>query len=169
MNGLRPWDKIQMQHDADQTRLNAQPVATNALSKIAAFVLLASWLTTDFTLYYYVKTYRPRSGSMSARASGLFPSIPLKFVISLALSLIMIGYDAASSFDFSMSPLNYQTNLKMMYGLGWVPIALIIITYEVAGLIEPNEDQELRRLRGGRQTELQNVGPVAEIEETAKV
>ncbi len=160
MNGIRPWDKIELQRDADQTRLSAEPAATNLLSKLAALVLFASWLVTAFTLHHYIKYYGPRSSNILASASGLFHYIPLKFIVSLALSLVMIGYEAASSFEFSISPLNNQTNLGLMYGLGWAPILLIVATYELAGFTEPNEDKELRRLRSARSKELRNLRPV---------
>jgi hypothetical protein len=63
----------------------------------------------------------------------------------------MIGYEVAIAFDFSLSPLRLGANPAWIYGLGWIPIALIILIYEIAGVIYPNEDTELlrqRRMRG---------------------
>jgi hypothetical protein len=63
----------------------------------------------------------------------------------------MVGYAIACSFDFSISPLNLNTDLGTMYGWGWGSIALILVVYEIAGYVDPNEDKELirqRRIRG---------------------
>jgi len=63
----------------------------------------------------------------------------------------MIGYGAACAFDFSISPLKVDANLGFMYGLGWGPIAMIILIHEIWGYVDPNEDRELirqRRVRG---------------------
>lgn len=50
-----------------------------------------------------------------------------------------------------MSPLNQEGDPAYIYGLGWAPIAAILIVHEVAGYVLPNEDRELirqRRIRG---------------------
>jgi hypothetical protein len=72
-------------------------------------------------------------------------------MLTLPTSLALVGYEAACSFEFSISPLNINADLGMMYGLGWGTIAVIILVHQVAGYINPNEDRELirqRRLRG---------------------
>lgn len=108
-------------------------------------------MSTLFSLQHSIKHYKPRNRGLFNRMFGFIRYTPPKFLFTLALSLVMIGYEAACAFDFSISPLKYQTNLATMYGLGWAPIALILIVYEIAGYIDPNEDRELlhqRRVRG---------------------
>jgi len=147
----RPWSAIERQRDPDQARLQAEPVATDARFKVAAFLLFGGWLTTVFSLHHSIKHYKPRNRGVFNRMFGIVRYIPIKFLFTLPLSLLMIGYEAACAFDFSVSPLNYNTNLAIMFGLGWAPIALIFVVYEIAGYFDPNEDRELlrqRRVRG---------------------
>lgn len=147
----RAWGAIEKQRDPNQARLIAEPMATDARFKTAAFLLFCSWLTTVFSLWHSIKHYKRRNRRLFNYAIGFVRYAPKKFLLALPLSLIMIGYEAACSFDFSISPLNLNTNLGLMYGLGWSPVALLFIVYEVAGYMEPNEDRELirqRRIRG---------------------
>ncbi|KAF4627077.1 hypothetical protein G7Y89_g11077 [Cudoniella acicularis] len=147
----RAWGAIELQRDPDQARLRAEPTATDVRFKAAAFLLFCGWLTTVFSLQHSIKHYKPRNRGIFNRIIGLIRYTPPKFLLTLPLSLVMIGYEAACAFDFSISPLNYQPNLAFVYGLGWTPIALIFLVYEVAGYLDPNEDRELlrqRRVRG---------------------
>ncbi|TVY89590.1 Uncharacterized protein LAWI1_G004920 [Lachnellula willkommii] len=147
----RSWSAIERQRDPDQAHLQAEPVATDARFKIGAFFLFGAWLTTSFSLQHSIKHYKPRNRGLFNRMFGIVGYIPIKFLFTLPLSLLMIGYEAACAFDFSISPLNYHTNVAIMFGLGWAPIALIFVVYEIAGYFDPNEDRDLlqqRRIRG---------------------
>jgi hypothetical protein len=147
----RSWTAIERQRDPDQARLNAKPVATDVRFKAAAFLLFCAWLTTVFSLYHSIKHYKPRNRGILNRIFGMMKYTPTKFLLTLPLSLVMIGYEAAIAFDFSISPLNINSNLLVVYLVGWLPIALIFVIYEVAGYLDPNEDRELirqRRIRG---------------------
>jgi hypothetical protein len=131
--------------------LNAEPAATDIRFKVAAFFLFACWLITVFSLHHSIKHYKARNRGVFNRIFGLIRYIPPKFLLILPLSLALVGYVAACAFDFSISPLNIDTNLGMMYGLGWGTIAAIFVVFEVSGYIDPNEDRELirqRRVRG---------------------
>lgn len=147
----RSWGSIEKQRDPDQARLIAEPTSTDTRFKVAAFLLFCGWLTTVFSLHHSIKHYKPKNRGLFNRSIGIFRYTPTKFLLTLPLSLVMIGYQAAIAFDFSISPLNFRPNLATVYALGWVPIALIMLVYEVAGYYDPNEDRELlrqRRIRG---------------------
>ncbi|CZR57801.1 uncharacterized protein PAC_07690 [Phialocephala subalpina] len=147
----RSWSAIELQRDPDQARLRAEPVATDIRFKLAALFLLWSWITTVLSLWHSIKHYKERNRGILNRTIGFVRYAPKKFILSLILSLVMIGYEAAISFEFSISPLKLDTDVGFMYGLGWAPIALIFIVLNVAGYIDPNEDKELirqRRIRG---------------------
>ncbi|CAG8951651.1 hypothetical protein HYFRA_00005451 [Hymenoscyphus fraxineus] len=148
----RSWGSIEKQRDIDQARLIAEPHSTDTRFKAAAFLLFCGWLTTVFSLHHSIKHYMPRNRGLFNRAMGLLKYIPTKFLLTLPLSLLMIGYQAAIAFSFSISPLNYiDPHLAIIYALGWGPITLILLVYEVAGYFDPNEDKELlrqRRIRG---------------------
>jgi hypothetical protein len=63
----------------------------------------------------------------------------------------MVAYVIGCTFDFSISPLNLETDLGIMYGWGWGSVTLILAVHEIAGYLDPNEDRELirqRRIRG---------------------
>jgi hypothetical protein len=147
----RPWGAIELQRDPEQTKLRAKPAATDLRFKVAAFFLFGSWLTTVFSLWHSIKHYKARNRGIFNRAFGLIKYLPPRFLLTIPLALVMIGYEAACAFEFSISPLKIDTNLGFMYGLGWGPIAMIIVVQEIYGYIAPNDDRELirqRRVRG---------------------
>lgn len=147
----RPWGAIELQRDREQTKQRAEPAATDLRFKIAAFFLFGSWLTTVFSLWHSIKHYKPQNRGIFNRAIGLIKYLPSRFLLMIPLALVMIGYEAASAFEFSISPLKIDTNLGFMYGLGWGPIAMVIIVQEIYGYLAPNDDKELirqRRIRG---------------------
>jgi hypothetical protein len=150
----RSWGKFELQRDPEQAQSSARPLATDIRFKVAAFVLFCAWFTTLFSLWHSIKHYKLDNRGALNRILGWIKYIPIKFVLSLVLSLTMIGYEAACAFDFSVSPLNLDANLGMIYGLGWGPIAMIFIVYEVAGYFHPNEDRELIRQRRTRGAEV---------------
>jgi len=144
----RSWTNIEKQRDLIQATTYAEPTATDARFKLGALFLFIGWLTTLYSLFHSIKHYKPSTRHLIPR---LLKTTPTKFHLTLPLALIMIGYEAAISFEFSISPLKLGTNLGFMYGLGWAPIALIVLVYEVAGYKNPNEDRDLirqRRIRG---------------------
>lgn len=144
----RSWGKIEFQRDPEQARLRAAPVATDVRFRLAALFLFLAWLTTVVCLWHSIKHFKPKD-----RALRMIKYTPPKFYLTLLLTLAMIGYEAACAFEFSISPLNIDGNLGMMYGLGWGTIAMIFVVYEIAGYIDPNEDKELIRQRRLRNAE----------------
>jgi hypothetical protein len=157
----RSWTAIERQRDPEQARLHAQPVATDARFKAAAFFLFIAWLTTTISLHHSIKHYKSQTCGMLNRAFGFIKYTPIKFLLTLPLSLVMIAYEAAIAFDFTISPLNVDPNLPIVYLLGWLPVALIFVVYEIAGYMDPNEDRELIRQRRIRDTEADNEMGVA--------
>jgi hypothetical protein len=75
---------------------------------------------------------------------------PPKFIIAIILAAIRVGYGVASSFLWSISPLKYNVNSGWLYGLGYSPILLILIIFNIYGYIDPNEDRALREQRAER-------------------
>ncbi|KAF8860932.1 hypothetical protein BDZ45DRAFT_648130 [Acephala macrosclerotiorum] len=147
----RAWGPVELQRDPEQTRLRAEPMATDIRFKLAALFLLGSWVATVFSLWHSIKHYKERNSGILNWTIGFVRYTPKKFILTPILSLVMIGYEAAISFEFSISPLNLNTEVAFMYGLGWVPIVLIFIVLNIAGYNDPNEDKELirqRRIRG---------------------
>ncbi|KAJ5054837.1 uncharacterized protein L3040_001100 [Drepanopeziza brunnea f. sp. 'multigermtubi'] len=143
----RSWTPIEFQRDPEQQHSEAEPLATDTRFKLAAFLLLGSWLTTVFSLWHSINHYKPRKQGIVNRGLSIFRYTPFKFLLTLPLSLVMIGYEIVCAFDFAISPLKVGSHTAYMYGLGWAPIAATILVYEVAGYLDPNEDRELIRQR----------------------
>ena len=151
----RSWSSIEKQRDPVQTEHVARPAATDARFKASAFFSFAAWLTIVFSLHHSIKHYNAGIGHDESfrPIHRILSHVPTRCLLTLLLSLIMIAYTAACTFDFSISPLNLHPKLGMMYGLGWgVPFAIIII-FGLWGYIDPNEDRELIKQRRGRDVE----------------
>jgi hypothetical protein len=147
----RAWDPIEGQRSPDQTAEVAEPNATDNRFKAGAFMLFFAWLVICFSLRHSIHHYKPRNRGALNSTLGFLRYTPLKLLLTISLSFIIVAYSGALAFDFTMSPLNVKGNIPFIYGLGWAPIALIFFIYEVAGYIDPNEDKELirqRRIRG---------------------
>lgn len=146
----RSWGSFEKQRDSDQSNHIAAPAATDIRFKLAAFFLCGGWLTTIYSLQHSIYHYISYKQGFLNRFTALIRHTPLKFVLVLFLSLMMIGYIAAISFYFPISPLNIHPKLEFIYPLGWGPIALILLVYEIAGYLNPNEDRDLLRKRRAR-------------------
>ncbi|KAF7912486.1 uncharacterized protein EAF01_001507 [Botrytis porri] len=143
----RSWGSFEKQRDLEQSNDIAAPAATDIRFKLAAFLLFGGWLTTIYSLQHSIYHYISHEQRFGSRLVAVFKHTPAKFVLTLLLSLTMIGYIAAVSFYFPISPLNIQAKLEVMYPLGWGPIALILLVYEIGGYVNPNEDRDLLRQR----------------------
>lgn len=147
----RGWTALEDQRSPDQTASIAEPMATDARFKVAAFLLFFAWLVILFSLRHSIHYYKPNNRGLFNRAVGIIRYTPVRFLLTIPLCLAMVGYEAAVAFDFSISPLNINGNSGWIYGLGWAPIALIFVIQEISGYLQPNEDRELirqRRVRG---------------------
>lgn len=150
----RNWSPIEAQRSPSQTSTIAEPSATDGRFKFGAFFLLCSWLTTIYSLQHSIKHYKPLNRGVFNRFLGFLKYTPPKFLLTLPLSFGLIAYAVACSFDFVISPLNLNADLGTMYGWGWGTLTLIILVFEVAGYLDPNEDRELIRQRRIREEEI---------------
>jgi len=147
----RNWGQLEMQRDPDQTRLIAEPMATDSRFKAAAFCLFICWLIVATSLRHSIKHYKPRNRGLFNRATGIIRFTPLRFILLLPLALAMVAYQALCSWVFEYSILRYQGNHLAMFLGGYGPSLLMLIVQLIAGALNPNEDRELmrqRRIRG---------------------
>ncbi|KAI9745910.1 MAG: hypothetical protein M1818_000591 [Claussenomyces sp. TS43310] len=133
-------------------------MATDIRFKAAAFFLFASWLVIVFSLWHSIKHYKLRNQGPFDRTIGGVKLTPRRFRLTIFLALIIVGYSAASAFDFEISVIKVQipgssSNVAWVYGLGWTPIAMILLVQEVSGYLIPNEDRALIRQRRSRGAE----------------
>ncbi|KAH9904323.1 hypothetical protein F4778DRAFT_59248 [Xylariomycetidae sp. FL2044] len=147
----RNWTPIEMQRSPEQTVRLAIPTATDGRFKAAPFCLFIAWCTILVSLWHSIRHYEPRNRGWFNRAIGFLGYMPFRFALMIPLSLAMIGYQALSAWDFTISPLNAKTDLLAMYLGGYAPSLLIVIIQVIDGFLRPNEDRELsrqRRVRG---------------------
>jgi len=150
----RPWGKIEMQRSVEQTNAVAEPMATDGRFKASAFFLFFAWVTIVYCQLHNLHYYKPRNRGLFGSILGFVKYTPVKFLLAIPLALIMVGYAAASFFDFTISSLSLGADPAYIYGFGWGPILLIFLVYEVYGYIDPNEDKELIRQRSIRGAEI---------------
>ncbi|KAK6834698.1 hypothetical protein PG987_009392 [Apiospora arundinis] len=147
----RNWGNIEKQRDPDQTRLIAQPSATDVRFKMATFCLLICWFTIGTSMWHSIRHYEPRNRGMFNRAIGFLGYMPFRFVLLLPLALAVVAYQGLCAWEFWLSPQKVDTNVIAMYVGGYVPTLLILWIQIISGFLRPNEDKNLiqqRRERG---------------------
>lgn len=147
----RSWTNIERQRSAAQTAAIAEPAATDLRFRFAPVFLLVGWLTILRSLEHSIKLYR--IPGQENRVWGYIGYMPPRFRLTMPLSLIIVGYEVACSYNFLISPLNVHANLGTMYGLGWGVPLLIMLVQLISGYLDPNEDKELQLQRRLRSTQ----------------
>ena len=138
-----------------QTIEQAEPTATDARFKVAAFIMIICWCTIIVSLWHSIKHYEPRNRGWFNRVIGFLGYMPFRFALELPILFGMVGYQVICSFNFRLSPLDAEdTNLVAMYLGGYAPSLLILIIQVADGFIRPNEDRELIRQRRARGEQL---------------
>ena len=150
----RNWGLIEQQRSPEQTAVKAAPAATDIRFKIGALFLLLAWLVIVASLLHSIKHYRLHPGGIAKRVSGYVRAIPLRFLLFLPLSLIVVAYQALVSFSWPNSVLNAQGNFGAVYAGGYGPALLILVIQIAWGYRVPNEDVELKRQRRHRGDEM---------------
>ncbi|KAI9881193.1 MAG: hypothetical protein M1830_007171 [Pleopsidium flavum] len=146
----RPWVNIEYQRSPQQQNDYAKPSGTDARFKAGAFLAFLAWCMICYSLQHSIHYYKPRNRGLWNSFIGFLHWAPAKFLLIIPLTAVRVGYDIASSFEWSISPLKYDVNAGWMYGLGYAPAFLVILLVDIWGYFDPNEDRELLRLRAER-------------------
>ena len=146
----RTWSNIEYQRSPQQINDYAKPSGTDARFKAGAFLALLAWCTTCYCLQHAIHYYKPRSHGPLGSLTGFLRHAPLKFLLIIPITAVRVGYDIATSFTWSISPLKYDVNAAWMYGLGYAPALVVILLFNVWGYLDPNEDRDLLRQRAER-------------------
>ncbi|KAH6608858.1 hypothetical protein Trco_002204 [Trichoderma cornu-damae] len=149
----RSWTFVEMQRSPEQTLAKAIPTATGARFKAGAFSLAIAWLTIVFSLRHSIYHYKPRNRGVFNRAAGFVRAIPMRFVLTIPLSLALVAYQALISFDWTFSVMRYGGIVPVIFAWGYGPSLLILLVQIAYGFASPNEDKALlaqRRQRGER-------------------
>ena len=146
----RSWAAVDEQTSPEQTAVGARPAATDSRFKAAALFALLAWCVTCYNLHHSLHHYRRMNRGPIRRVGGMIRDIPIKFLLMLPLTLVVIAYAAASSVVFDVNLIKFDVNDGWMYGLGHLPILLILAVFEVFGHLDENEDRVLLRQRRDR-------------------
>lgn len=147
----RNWTGIGHQRSPEQTSTEAKPVATDGRFKAGAIFAFLAWCVICYSLRHSIQSYKPRNRGAWNSLKGFVDWAPLKFKLVLPLALVVLGYAATIAFEWDISPLKYGVEPGWIYGLGYTPVLLIIVIFEIFGYVDKNEDRiliEQRRERG---------------------
>ena len=147
MNIPRSWTGLEKQSTIQMTNSIAKPSATDVRFKVGGFLALLAWVMICYSLQHSIHYYKPRNRGPFYSALGFIRSTPLKFLFTIPLLAIVVAYNIASSFVWSINIGNQNSNTGWLYGLGYAPTILILIINEISGLLTPNEDRALIKQR----------------------
>lgn len=136
----RSWTGLQKQNTPWQTHHLARPTATGPREKAGAIVAAFAILIICFSLFHSLHHYH----------SSLWRKAPFKITISIALLATRVAYGIASSWNWDINISKVGVNVAWPFALGYAPILLIIITLEVAGFLDENQDKVLLGQRAAR-------------------
>ena len=146
----RSWTAIELQRSPQQEITKAKPSGTDTRFKTAAILAFLAWCLICYSLEHSIHYYKPKNRGPWNSFSGFMHYAPTKFLLTIPLLLIRIGYAIASSFEWTISPLKFNSNAAWMYGLGYAPTLLIIVVFEIWGYLDANEDRALLKMRAER-------------------
>ena len=147
MNIPRNWLGFQAQADSSQTLNNFIPAVEDSRFKAGAVLAFCAWCIIPIHLWHSIHYYKPEA---SQKTFGRLRSIPPVFVLTISLSLVIIGYAEASAWVPGINLGGLKANSGYIYGLGFAPEILILLLHIINGLRNPNEDLELLRQRASR-------------------
>jgi hypothetical protein len=147
MSVPRRWTSISAQGGIVQQTAVAKPTATDGRFKTGAILLCVSWLLIFFNVRHILYYNKPRRyGSF-----GLIPSVvrylPMRFFLSIILIAIYDAYLVATTWKFDISLMKYNASPVWGFCFGYAPCLLIIVVFNVWGLMEENEDKQLMKQR----------------------
>lgn len=142
----RPWTSIQKQRSAQQQANMAMPAATDGRFKAASIIAICCVIICCYSLTHSVYRYKE---CPAGRWRLIFyaTSVPAKFVLTIILATIKVAFNIAAAFDFEISPLNVDSSPGYIYGLGYTPVLLVLIIFNIWGYLDPNEDRALIKQR----------------------
>ncbi|KAK2743252.1 hypothetical protein FQN57_004941 [Myotisia sp. PD_48] len=147
----RSWSSIQKQRSPHQQETEAKLAATDGRFKAGSILATVCIVIICYSLGHSMYRYKRRPHGRS-RIVFWASIVPAKFVLVIILASVRIGFNIASSFRWSISPLKFDGNPGYLYGLGYAPPLLVLVVLIVYGYIEPNEDKALiaQRIERGR-------------------
>ena len=150
MNIPRGWTNIKFQGSQQQIDTEAKPTSTDTRFKAAGFLAFLAWCIICYSLQHSIHYYKPKNRGPIKSFVGFLRYTPTKFMLTIPLLLIFIGYTVASAFLWEINPLKFNVDVGWLYGLGYGPVVLILLINETWGYLDPNEDRALLKQRAER-------------------
>jgi uncharacterized protein DUF2434 len=152
MSVPRSWSKITDQGGIAQQMAVAKPAATDGRFKACAIFLGIAYLIVWYCVRHNLHYYRPHRRNPLSFFTLLVRSFPPHLTLALVVVGVYIGYIAASAWLFNISIIKYDVAVVWPFALGYTPCILLLIIFNVAGYLEPNEDKALiqQRVERGR-------------------
>jgi hypothetical protein len=147
----RSWTPLQKQNTPEQKNNIAKPSATGVREKAGAIFAAIAWMVIVASLHHSLQNYKPRAVGFFNKITAFCRDCPTKLFINLILLAIRVGYGIASAWLWDLSIFQDDVVIGWPFGLGYGPILLIILVFEIAGFVEENEDKiiiQQRRERG---------------------
>jgi hypothetical protein len=137
----RSWSKIEHQRSLDQQNSDAAPSATDIRLKVGSIFAVCAWFVICFSLHHSLKHYKPRASTLWGKFTNFCHYSPTKLFLSIVILAVRLAYGILSSWEWETSLFKYNVNPGWPFALGYGTTLLIILIFEVAGWVEPNEDK----------------------------
>ncbi|KAK7528098.1 uncharacterized protein IWZ02DRAFT_430417 [Phyllosticta citriasiana] len=148
----RSWTNIEYQRSDWQQAHFAEKTATDGRFKAGSIIAVIAWGITIYSLHHSLHHYRPRPATPSvlARINSFCLHCPTKLFLAILILGFRLVYDIAAAWVWDVSLLNKDVKPAWPYGLGYAPIVLLIIVFNIAGYVDENEDKLLIEQRRAR-------------------
>jgi len=146
----RSWTPIQKQNTPEQMEFIAQPAATNIRGKAGALLAVCAWIVIVFSLQHSLQVYRQPAPGLFNKIGAFIRACPTKLFLNIILLGVRLGYGIVAAWNWDFSIFRQDVMIGWPFGLGYAPILLIIIAYNVWGFTEENEDKQLIKQRTAR-------------------
>jgi hypothetical protein len=147
----RSWTPIKKQRSLQQQETIAKPAGTDIRFKAGAILAAAALVVICVSLHHSLKHYKPRGRGIFGAFNTFCVHTPTKIFLGIIVLGIRIAYGIVMAWKWDLSIFKYDGEIGWPYGLGYAPILLIIIVFNIAGFVEDNEDKRIlaqRRARG---------------------
>lgn len=137
----RSWTPVRRQNYEWETRNVARVAALDVRNKTGAILAVGAWAVIVFSIQDTIRGY----------GDGKISACPRKLWISVGLLAIRLAYGIAATWSWDVTIFNKDVGMGWPFGLGYAPILLILVTFNLAGFCEKNEDRQIaRRIARGR-------------------
>ena len=146
----RSWTAIEKQHSPTQIQTVARPAAQDARFRAGALFAFGAWVVICYSLHHSFSQYKSKVHKLIDPSVAFNNSLTMPFLGILTIA-ITVGYAIASTWIWSISPVNAHVSNGWLFGLGYAPALLIIITYNIFGFLHSNDDQAMMAQRQHRE------------------